>query len=81
MLLCYLNVLVSANFVSVHPCPINIIVTIHFLIKDAVKIYRSFMKYFLSQINSRFHVVSGIYIRQYVNSSLRVLTKMAKIGT
>ena len=39
------------------------------------------MKYFLSQINNRFHVVSGIYIRQYVNSSLRVLTKMAKIGT
>ena len=39
------------------------------------------MKYFLSQINSGFHVVSGIYIRQYVNSSLRVLTKIAKIGT
>ena len=44
----------------------------------------SFMKYVLSQINSRFHVAtSGIYmyICQYVNSSLRVLTKMAKIGT
>ena len=41
----------------------------------------SFMKHFLSQINSRFHVVNGIYIRQYVNSSLRVRTKMAKIGT
>ena len=55
-----------------------------FSIEDAVKIYRSFMKYFLSQINSHFHVVSGnvgIYIRQYVNSSLRVLTKMANIGT
>ena len=52
-----------------------------FFIKDAVKIYRSFMKYFLSQINSHFHVVNGIYIRQYVNSSLRVLAKMAKIGT
>ena len=30
---------------------------------------------------SRFHIVSGIYIRQYVNSSFRALTKMAKIGT
>ena len=39
------------------------------------------MKYFLSQINSRFHVARGFYIRQYVNLSLRVLTKMAKIGT
>ena len=39
------------------------------------------MKYFLTQINSRFHLVSGIYIRQYVNSSLKVPTKMAKIGT
>ena len=28
-----------------------------------------------------FHVVSGIYIRQYVNSSFSALTKMAKIGT
>ena len=35
----------------------------------------------LSQIKSSFHVVSGIYIRQYVNSSLRALMKMAKIGT
>ena len=25
------------------------------------------MKYFLSQFNSRVHVISGIYIRQYVN--------------
>ena len=39
------------------------------------------MECFLSKINSRFHVVIGIYIRQYVNSSLRALTKMAKIGT
>ena len=28
-----------------------------------------------------FHTVSGRYIHQYVNSSLRALTKMAKIGT
>ena len=39
------------------------------------------MKCFLSQINSCFHLVSGIFIRQYVNSSMKVLTKMAKIGT
>ena len=60
---------------------LKIIVTVYSLIKDAVKIYWSFMKYFLSQINNRFHVVSGIYIRQYVNSSLTVLMKMVKIGT
>ena len=30
---------------------------------------------------SCFHVVSGIYIRQYINTSMRALTKMAKIGT
>ena len=30
---------------------------------------------------NRFYVVSGINLRQYVNSSLRTLTKMAKIGT
>ena len=39
------------------------------------------MKCFLLEISSQFHVVSSIYIRQYVNSSLRALTKMAKIGT
>ena len=32
-------------------------------------------------LKRRFHIVSGIHIRQYVNSSLRALTKMAKIGT
>ena len=25
--------------------------------------------------------INGIYIRQYINSSLQTLTKMAKIGT
>ena len=34
-----------------------------------------------SQVKSSFLVLSGIYIRQYVNSSSRALTKMAKIGT
>ena len=32
-------------------------------------------------LKRHFLIVSGIYIRQYVNSSLRALTKMAKIGT
>ena len=60
---------------------ILILVTFYALIKDAVKIHRSCMIYFLSQTESRSHVISGIYIRQYVNSSLRALTKMAKIVT
>ena len=38
--------------------------------------------FFIKQLlKRRFHNVSGIHIRQYVNSSLRALTKMAKIGT
>ena len=32
-------------------------------------------------MKSRFHVLGGIYIHQYVNSSLRALKKMTKIGT
>ena len=54
---------------------ILILVTFYALIKDAVKIYRSCMIYFLSQTESRSHIVSGIYIRQNVNLSLRGPTK------
>ena len=71
---------------SVHSCHINLLIRVTFydVIKDAVKIYRSyrsFIKYFVSIINSRFRVDSGIFNRPYVNSSLGALTKMAKIGT
>ena len=32
-------------------------------------------------LKRRFDIVTGIHICQYVNSSLRALTKMARIGT